>query len=130
MSFGPDFGMMFTVMGDGKGGARESGMVFRGGKYDDIVACKLDSDWDENDYQTALRAHVETAGGKSYDISGTVLSLIPLRNRRTAADGEELMTRITEAMTEFSCAGMTGYGMSEYLDQIVDGKAVGRAEGY
>ena len=130
MSFGPDFGMMFTVMGDGKGGTRQSGMVFRNGVYDDISSCTLESDWDENDYQTGLRAHVETHGGKTYDISGKVLSLIPLRNRRTAPDGEELMTRITEAMTEYHCEGLTGYGMSEYLDQIVDGRALGRSEGH
>jgi len=27
-------------------------------------------------------------------------------------------------MTEYQCNGMTGYGLSEYLDQIVDGKPV------
>ncbi|MBZ6379827.1 hypothetical protein B5C34_13440 [Pacificimonas flava] len=130
MNFSPDFGMMFTVMGDGEGGARASGMVFREGVYDDVTACELDSDWDADDYQTALRATVRTAAGKSYEVSGKVLSLIPLRNRRTTPDGEELMTRITEAMTEYRCEGMTGFGMSEYLDQIVDGKAIGRAAGY
>jgi hypothetical protein len=29
-----------------------------------------------------------------------------------------LMTRITEGMTEFTCDGQVGYGLSEYLDQI------------
>lgn len=29
-------------------------------------------------------------------------------------------------MTEYECNGLTGYGMSEYLDQIVDGKPSGR----
>lgn len=28
-------------------------------------------------------------------------------------------------MTEYRCNGMTGYGLSEYLDQIVDGKPTG-----
>jgi hypothetical protein len=28
-------------------------------------------------------------------------------------------------MTEYTCNGMTGYGLSEYLDQIVDGKPTG-----
>jgi hypothetical protein len=27
-------------------------------------------------------------------------------------------------MTEYRCNGMVGYGLSEYLDQIVDGKPV------
>jgi hypothetical protein len=53
------------------------------------------------------------------------LSLIPLRNRRKTPDGKELNTRITEGMTEYTCNGMTGYGLSEYLDQIIDGKPTG-----
>ena len=28
-------------------------------------------------------------------------------------------------VTEFTCNGKVGYGMSEYLDQIIDGKPVG-----
>ena len=54
-----------------------------------------------------------------------MLSLIPLRNRRTLPDGTELMTRITEGLTEYRCDGRVGYGLSEYLDQIVDGRPVG-----
>jgi hypothetical protein len=58
-----------------------------------------------------------------------VKSLIPLRNRRTAPDGERLVTRISEGMTEWRVEGVgTGYGLSEYLDQIVDEVPVGVAE--
>ena len=56
-----------------------------------------------------------------------MLSLIPLRNRRKTPDGEQLITRISEGMTEWRCDGRVGYGLSEYLDQIVDGKPVGIA---
>ena len=31
-------------------------------------------------------------------------------------------TRITEGMTEYRCGDLVGYGLSEYLDQIVDGR--------
>jgi len=48
-----------------------------------------------------------------------------LRNRRTTPDGKELTTRITEGMTEYRCNGQVGYGLSEYLDQIVDGRPTG-----
>ena len=71
------------------------------------------------------RVAIDAAGEGSYDITGTVLNLIPLRNRRTTPDGEQLLTRISEGMTEWECEGRTGYGLSEYLDQIVDGKPVG-----
>ena len=45
---------------------------------------------------------------------------------RQTDDGEWRHTRITEAMSRFTCDGLTGYGMAEYLDQMVDGKPVGR----
>ena len=40
-----------------------------------------------------------------------------------------LVTRISEGMTEWTLAdGRQGYGLSEYLDQIIDGYPVGLAE--
>jgi len=130
MNFGADFGMMLSVIGDGKGGARQGGMVFRDGLYDLIEECVIDSDWDELGYQTALRARVKTAAGRTYEVTGKVMSLIPLRNRRTAPDGTQLQTRITEGMTEYRCGELVGYGLSEYLDQIIDGKPNGKEAGY
>jgi hypothetical protein len=130
MNFGRDFGMMLSVIGDGKGGAREGGMVFRDGVYDLIKTCKIDSDWDEHGYQTALRAKLTTQAGKSYEVTGKVLSLLPLRNRRIEPGGKELQTRITEGMTEYRCGDLVGYGLSEYLDQIIDGKPNGKEAGY
>lgn len=130
MNFGRDFGMMLSVIGNGKGGAHQGGMVFRDGIYDLISECVIESDWDDNGYQTALRAHVKTEGGKTYAVTGRVLSLIPLRNRRTGADGAELQTRITEGMTEYRCGERVGYGLSEYLDQIVDGQPNGKVAGF
>ena len=125
MNFGKDFAMMLSIVAGSSGPPREGGMVLKDGKYDLIDECKIDSDWDENWYQTALRAKVKTKSGARYEVEGKVLSLIPLRNRRKTPDGAELNTRITEGMTEYRCNGMTGYGLSEYLDQIVDGKPTG-----
>ena len=61
------------------------------------------------------------------------MDLIPLRNRRQDPDGNWLMTRISEGMTRWTVEsgeheGQVGYGLSEYLDQIVDGTPVGLAE--
>ena len=47
------------------------------------------------------------------EISGRVLTMLPLRNRR---DGK--VTRISEGLTEWRCGDHVGYGWSEYLDQI------------
>lgn len=128
MNFGRDFGMMLSVIG-GEGGVREGGMVFRDGAYDLIRECKLESDWDEHGCQTGLRAKVRTESGRAYEVTGRVLSLIPLRNRRTGANGTELHTRITEGLTEYRCGDQVGYGLSEYLDQIEDGQPSGRRAG-
>jgi hypothetical protein len=58
-----------------------------------------------------------------------VLRLIPLRNRRTDDDGNQMVTRISEGLTQWTLDdGRVGYGLSEYLDQIVDGAPVGLAE--
>ncbi len=111
--------MMISIVG-GKPG----GMVLEGGKYHLIRDCTIESDWDEHRYQTAMRCSV-TTDHDTYDVSGEVISLIPLRNRRTDPEGNELLTRITEAMTRFECRGQKGIGMSEYLDQIVDDQPVG-----
>jgi hypothetical protein len=125
MNFGRDFAMMLSIVAGSEGKPREGGMVLKDGVYDLIDECKIDSDWDENWYQTSLRAKVKTKSGARYEVEGKVLSLIPLRNRRRTPDGQELNTRITEGMTEYKCDGRTGYGLSEYLDQIVDGKPTG-----
>jgi hypothetical protein len=60
-----------------------------------------------------LVARLTCADGEKLEIEGRVLSLIPLRNRR-----EGRTTRIAEGMTEWRCQGRTGYGLSEYLDQV------------
>jgi hypothetical protein len=128
MSFGRDFGMMLSIVAGEDGKPREGGMVYVDGGYDHITECKMDTDWDEHGYQTGLRAKVKTRGGRAYEVEGKVLSLIPLRNRRQTPDGKELNTRITEGMTEYRCDGRVGYGLSEYLDQIVDGRPSGKQD--
>jgi hypothetical protein len=123
MSFGDDFGMMLSIV-NVDGTSRRSGMVLVDGEYQRIRDCRIESDWDDNHYQTAMRCWVRT-DEREYEVTGEVLSMIPLRNRRTTPDGEQLHTRITEAMTRYECDGRIGVGMSEYLDQIVDGTPVG-----
>lgn len=125
MNFGRDFGMMLSIVAGEKGEPRKGGMVLKDGRYDLIADLNIESDWDVDWHQTALRASVTTVSGAHYRVEGRVLSLIPLRNRRKTPDGRELVTRITEGFTEYRCDGLIGYGMSEYLDQIVDGRPTG-----
>lgn len=127
LNFGKDFAMMVTVIAQADGKKKIGGMVLRDNEYVEIKDARIDTAWDENDFQTELDIWVQTAE-REYRIEGRVLSLIPLRNRRIGVDGSKLFTRITEGMTEYRCDGKVGYGMSEYLDQMVDGKPAGKQE--
>jgi len=124
MSFNNEFGLQTTITGTPEGEIKGGGMVFEDGVYTDIIESNITANYDENGYQTDLVVNCRTEN-KEYEITGKVLSLIPLRNRRSSPDGEEFMTRITEGMTEYRCNGHVGYGLSEFLDQVVDGKPVG-----
>ena len=115
---------MFSIVHQGKGIERRGGLVFIDNKYQIIRDCDIQTIYDENDCQTSLNAWAKTDQGE-YEVEGHILSLIPLRNRRTNPEGESLTTRIAEGMTEYTYKGISGYGMSEYLDQIIDGEPVG-----
>jgi hypothetical protein len=128
MNFSRDFAMMVSITTGADGTQRRGGMVLTGGEYVMIRDAKIEADYDDDDCQTILRVWAKT-DDRDYEVTGKVMSLIPLRNRRKAPDGEDMMTRITEGMTEYRCDDHVGYGLSEFLDQIVDGEPVGKAAG-
>ena len=124
-NFGPDFGFVISVITGRDGSERIGGMVLRDGRYEHIRAASIATVWKGDDqYHAELQATATTADD-TYEITGRVLNLIPLRNRRTTPEGEQLVTRISEGLTEWTCRKRSGYGLSEYLDQIVDGQPVG-----
>ena len=78
----------------------------------------------DDQYQDGITAHLTLENDEQMTIEGAVRSVLPLRNRR---DGNT--TRITEGFTQWTCGDRRGYGISEYLDQIVDGVPNGLAAG-
>ena len=125
VNLGPDLGFATTVTGDEAGRRRAHGFLYDradGAGWVPIRDVALTSDYDDRWYHTALRATV-TTDARSYDVDGDVWSSIPLRNRR-----EGMTTRIVEGMTRWRCGDLEGSGLSEYLDQIVDGRPVGADE--
>ncbi|NJN51863.1 MAG: hypothetical protein HC809_08925 [Gammaproteobacteria bacterium] len=128
MNFSRDFAMMVSITCNAKGEQRQGGMVLSDGAYTIIRDARIESRYDANDNQTVMKVWART-DAREYEVEGKVMSLIPLRNRRHSPEGEEMMTRITEGMTEYRCDGHVGYGLSEYLDQIVDGVPVGKKAG-
>lgn len=116
---GEDSGFMVSVVAR-KDEVRRTGMVFENGGYTPITDAKISTDWVTDDkYHNRIRC-LATTPGREIEITGEVRSLIPLRNRR----GEQ-MTRISEGLTEWRWEGKVGYGLSEYLDQMEDGRPVG-----
>jgi hypothetical protein len=128
-NFGEDFGFMLSIITSRDGQRTRGGTVFAEGEYKTVQHCTIETGWrGEDSYHQTISAIART-DEREYRITGEVLSMIPLRNRRTTPEGEQLMTRISEGMTEWRVEGVgTGYGLSEYLDQIVDGAPVGVAE--
>lgn len=124
MNFGADFAMNIAVVQMASGRQHVWGMVLRDGQYDLIESAELRTEYDAQYYPWHFSAHVKTAN-HHYEVSAAVSALIPLRNRRQKDDGNWMQTRIIEGYTTFTCNGKTGYGMAEYLDQMVDGVPVG-----
>lgn len=129
VNLGPDLGMGCTIAGDEDGHVGARGFVYDRARYGDdrfvpIREATIDSDYDADWFPSANRLRV-TTDDHTYDVTGDVWSNIPLRNRR---DG--LVTRITEGATLWRCDDLSGSGMSEYLDQIVDGTPVGTTAGF
>ena len=119
-----EIGFMFSIVHQSEDSERRGGIVLKDGKYESIKDCKIDTQYDDDNFQKTFTAWART-DHEEYEVKGKVLSLIPLRNRRNTPDGDSLVTRITEGMTEYTYNGIVGYGMSEYLDQVVDGRPIG-----
>jgi hypothetical protein len=116
---GADAGFMVSVIASRDGKVRRSGVLFENGEYTPIIDAQIETDWNADYDQQRLRCVAKTPD-REIEITGSVKSFIPLRNRR-----EGKVTRIGEGLTEYVWEGKTGYGLSEYLDQIEDGVPVG-----
>ncbi|HEX2849928.1 MAG TPA: hypothetical protein VHN98_05225, partial [Acidimicrobiales bacterium] len=128
VNLGPDLGFACTISGSEDGEKRVHGFLYDvprhgAGAWVPIRDVELTSDYDAEWFPTKNRAIV-TTDAHTYEVEGAVWSNIPLRNRR-----DDMVTRITEGMTRWRCEGREGAGLSEYLDQIVDGTPVGTGVG-
>jgi hypothetical protein len=116
---GPNDGFMVSIVAGRDGKIRRTGVLFENDAYTPILDAQLSTEWSESYNQERLRCVARTPRGE-IEITGEVKSFIPLRNRR-----EGKVTRIGEGLTTYTWEGKTGYGLSEYLDQIEDGVPVG-----
>jgi hypothetical protein len=128
-NFGPGFGFMGSRIARRDSPGTRGGFVWDGERLHLCTDFRMSSTWGGDDqYHRALEAELVSAA-RTWRVTGRVLNLIPLRNRRRGPDGQQLVTRISEGLTEWTLDdGRIGYGLSEYLDQIIDGHPVGLAE--
>ncbi len=129
---GPDFGFMGSLVAKKNGSATQGGFVWENGKLHIIDQVDVTTDWVSTaKYHDKVHATLTSSrSSRTWKIEGDAFNLIPLRNRRTTPDGEALLTRISEGMTCWTVNPGTsderiGYGLSEYLDQIIDELPVG-----
>jgi hypothetical protein len=128
---GGDFGFMASRIARKEGDGTRGGFVWEDGQLHLCDRATLETDWTEGEpYHRAVRFTLGARGSdREWKVDGKVLSMVPLRNRRTTPDGDQLITRIGEGLTEWTLPdGRVGFGLAEYLDQIVDGQPVGLAE--
>ena len=116
-------GFMLLKITDRHGVSRRQGVLLVDGQYEEVADLDLATEWTAGQDPACVTLSVRTAKRKAL-ITGEIIRLAPLRNRRKA-DGETLVSRIAEGFTRYSWGGRTGYGMTEYIERIEDGKLVG-----
>jgi len=134
-NFRDDLGFMASRVARKDSGGTRGGFVWDAGQIHlcDGVQISTVTHSDEHFHKHVTGTLSSTSAKKSWSFEGQVRTLIPLRNRRQDPAGNWMHTRISEGMTEWKMtsgdhAGRIGYGMSEYLDQIIDSQPVGIAE--
>ncbi len=134
-NFGPDLGFMASRIAKQNGPGTRGGFVWEAGTlhYCDHAEVSTVFSGDDSYHERVEGLLRSSRSNKEWRFSGDVMNLIPLRNRRQDPEGNWLVTRISEGMTQWTMTGgehdgVVGYGLSEYLDQIIDGVPVGLAE--
>jgi hypothetical protein len=122
-----DFGFMGAWFGRQDGSAVRGGFVWDGGALHEVDVVDLATERDDRHEQTAVTV-VLSGGGLKWTVRGRAQSTVPLRHRRSEDTGGPAVTRIVKSLMSWTLDdGRVLGGMSEYLDQIVDGRPVGLA---
>ena len=123
-TFGADRGFMLLKRTDRQQVVHRLGVLLFDGAYEDIIDLDVFTEWDANKDPARIQLGVRTAQ-RAVRISGEVLTMAPLRNRRQVGD-HELACRIAEGFTRWHWEdGREGLGMTEYIEFLEDGEPAG-----
>ncbi len=126
---GAQAGFMVSRIARRDGPGTRAGFVWEDGTLHLCDQAEVSTTWQGPERHHARIDATVAGGGRRWHVTGEVLRLVPLRNRRRDPGGNLQVTRISEGLTRWSLDdGRVGYGWSEYLDQIVAGQPVGVAE--
>jgi hypothetical protein len=143
VNMGDGTGMMLSRIARKESDGVRQGFVWNGERLVPVTSLHLSTGWVGDDHHHGTVNATFTMEGPDgrpaeRELTGRVKNLIPLRNRR-----EGRVTRISEGLTAWSLSaplsntahdgdgdhpGTSGFGWSEYLDQIIDGSPVGVRE--
>jgi hypothetical protein len=116
MNFNEGLGGMATVTVNRDGSEHPGGFIARKGQQTLIVRkVEIVTEFTgEQKLHDKIKATLLADGSNEpVMITGKVISMIPLRNRRAG-----MVTRIAEGMTEWRWGERVGYGLAEYLDHL------------
>ncbi len=116
MNFDEGLGGMATVTVNRDGSEHPGGFIARKGQPTvNVRKVEIETEFTgEQQLHDKIKATVRTDGSDDpIVITGKVISMIPLRNRRAG-----MTTRIAEGMTEWRWGDKVGYGLAEYLDHL------------
>ncbi|CAB4877926.1 unannotated protein [freshwater metagenome] len=123
VNFGPDRGFMLLKNALENGTTKRLGVLLIDGVYEEVLDLDITTQWSEQQDPVKITACVRTATRQEI-FHGTVLQMVPLRNRRKVGD-EILISRVAEGFSEWTWGDRVGYGMVEYIERVQDGVPVG-----
>jgi len=116
MNFDEGLGGMASVTVNRDGSRHPGGFIARKDKPTlNVRDVEIETEFaGEQKLHDTLKATIQADGSdEPIVITGKVVSMIPLRNRRAG-----VTTRIAEGMTEWRWGDKVGYGLAEYLDHL------------
>ena len=117
-------GLTMLKITDRKGATRRVGVLVVDGEFEEITDVDLITEWSDLKDPQTIHLAIRTPR-RATVMHGEVQTLAPLSNRRKLEDGTELKTRIAEGFTKWSWEGLSGYGLSEYIERVENDVPVG-----
>ncbi len=114
MNFGPDLALGGSCFRHADGVMRGSGWLQEKGENDDLTDVVITSRYQpESILHTEITLTGKTGKGRSIEVEGQILTICPTKIPMPGG-----ATFVNEGLAQFSCDGLTGYGISEHWHMV------------